>query len=231
MKFCASRKYLVFIAVHVLFYSAIFANVELSINYYGTPIMDIYTVKSHEKLAHKLAVGIDNYWGFYFSSPTNFMNIGISLGYGADFFRNVQIPTLSTTTPFPAQKVLFDWGMDIFLNVAPVVRFIVDRRHSFVVSLGTQFRMLLAEINGNDSFALFAWQVDIPIHAGYRLWLLNKEKFHLGLSTGFHLIVPCGVVYAGEITKGGIVEEYEGFICGGFGAKLYLGLCMNFGKS
>ena len=209
--------------------SALFANVELDINYYGVPMMNIYTTKNNEKFAHKSALGIDNYWGFYFSSPTDFMDIGISLGVGADFFRNVHMPTLSTTTPFSAQKVSFNWVTDIFLNVAPVVRFTINECHSFVVSLGTQFRMTLGEKTGAEDIALFAWQIDLPIHAGYRLWFLNKDTFQLGLSAGAHFVIPCGVVYAGEITRGGTTEEYEGWIRGGFGTKLYAGVCMNFG--
>ncbi|MBQ9237745.1 MAG: hypothetical protein IJ191_00290 [Treponema sp.] len=210
--------------------SALFANVELDINYYGVPMMDTYTVKNVEKLAHKSALGIDNYWGFYFLYPTNFLDIGISFGYGADFFRTVRMPTLSTATPFPAQNVSFNWATDIFLNIAPVIRYTINERHSFVMSFGMQFRMTLGEKTGTEDIALFAWQIDLPIHAGYRLWFLNKDKFHLGLSTGVHFVIPCGVVYAGEITRGGIAEEYEGWIRGGFGAKLSVGLCMNFGN-
>lgn len=217
---------LAFIAL-VFLNTLLFAGVELDVDYYGTPIMDTYTKETHEKFSHKSALGVDNCWNFYFASPV-FMNIGLSLGYGVDYFRTMQIPALSPT--FPNQKIAFDWGVDIFVNAGAVVRFNLNAMNSFIASSGVQFRLILAEKNGSEQIALISPQFDFLLHGGYRLWFLNKEKFSLGFSTGLHLIVPCGVVLSAELTRGSLVEECEKMTAGGFGAKLYLGLCMNFGK-
>jgi len=75
---------------------------------------------------------------------------------------------------------------------------------------------------------MLAWQMDAFLHGGYRLWVLNRTNFRLGLSTGAYIFVPVGVAYAAGITHGGIKASLDEMTGGGFGARLYAGVCMNF---
>lgn len=219
------KKWIIICSISILISAAIFADTEFDVYYYGVPVTDTYTAVNKDKFAHKSALGIGNDLGFYFVNFPH-ADIGIACNYGAEFFRTAEVPFISKI--ISSQFAVFDWAVCAFVNAAPVVRFTVNRYHSFIVSQGIQFRLLFAEKSENEEMGMLAWQMDAFLHGGYRLWVLNKTNFRLGLSTGAYIFVPVGVAYAAGITHGGIKASLDEMTGGGFGTRLYAGVCVNF---
>ena len=198
------KKLFSLLAVAVFAVASAFANVEIDLNMYGTPFSE-YELENDVKLRQGNPAGFESQFGFYFGSPTKWLDIGMSL----------------------SDSVV----LDFYLTLGPAVRFNLGKMHSLYVSPGFGYTFSAVGYNtyfinryGDEdkescsgSFGSFDFNFDL----GYRFWLVNKTGFHFGFDVGYDLSVPLVATTFGDFDKSDVN--------GGQRHKIYFGVAFNFG--
>ena len=200
-----------------------FANVEMDLNMYGTPFSE-YEIENDVKLRQGNPVGFESQFGFYFGSPTKWLDIGMSLSDGIDVGASGVEIGINDNFSKPDDSIVFDF----FFTLGPAVRFNLGKMHSLYFSpgFGYNISVLGCDINYIDEyrdnykeggFSSFDFNLDL----GYRVWIVNKTGFHFGFDVGYDLSVPL------ETSSFGDFEEAD--VLGGQRHKIYFGVAFNFG--
>ena len=203
-------KWLVAMTVLALLVAATaFANVEIDVLSYNGLTMGEFLCDELEERGddgdgregHLGLLGSETSINFFFPALTKNIELGLNIDGGFDFD--------------PANG-----GVGIILSAAPVVRYSFDEKNAVSLAGGLGFEGVFA-----DSEPTF-W--GFTLTATYKRWLINKNGFHMGLCPGIGLAFPFGGEYTREkyFNHG---EYYHYDLESGFGARLFFGLCFNFG--
>lgn len=229
-----------FVAAIVLFASAAFAkNVEMDLNIYFTPL-EQYTFdeEGDPKFEFQYPIGLDTKWGIMCGAPLSWLDIGVKLSYGFDFFWDVYSETKIHGEKYElhVQDIGDCFGMNANLTLGPLVRFNLGDFHTIYFSPGLMAKLSFAqgkeaeydsyadEFNeASNSILFFNMGLSFDLDIGYRIWIINRPDYHFGFDIGldmnFMLVEKCigGTdIYNADADFG---QEY----------KIYLGLCFNFG--
>lgn len=223
--------------------AATFANVEMDLNMYGTPLCQ-YNLDTDFDTTVKLnnPIGFDTKWGFMIGAPAPFCDIGIKFDYAFDFFWNME-------TEFEARGKSVDvdthiLGVGVNFTLGPLVRFNLGNWHTIYVSPGLMAKFHFAfdeydqykyaDENEKDGYGNtehkdadmvgFAGGLAFDLDIGYRVWLINRSGFHFGLDVGVDMNWPL-VVKVWDDTIG----WYDSKTDGSGEYKIYFGFCFNFG--
>lgn len=220
------KKLFSLLAVAVFAVVSAFANVEIDLNMYGTSFSE-YELENDVKLRQGNPAGFESQFGFYFGSPTKWLDIGMSLSDGMDMgFSGVEVG-INDNFSKPDDSVV----LDFYLTLGPAVRFYLGKMHSLYVSPGFGYTFSAVGYNtyvknryGDEdkescsgSFGSFDFNFDL----GYRFWLVNKTGFHFGFDVGYDLSVPLVATTFGDFNKSDVN--------GGQRHKIYFGVAFNFG--
>lgn len=225
------KKLLSLLGVAIIGASSMFANVEMEFNLYGTPTSTINLKDrdtSDDKFEAKLKdpFGFETQFEFMFGAPAKFIDIGMGLSWGMDFFNKAEMIYDGNSAGDSTLNLAFD----TYMTLGPAVRFHVGDMHSFLVSPGLICNFMLA--NGND-MSLLGFYSGFNLDLGYRIWVVNKTGFHFGFDVGADLNFPfAGFTHSSVDYKVGsstqtVSSDYD--ITGGTDAKIYFGVCFNFG--
>lgn len=213
----AMKRLLAVLFAAVLAAGTVSANTEITSHIYGAVISERDT-EGDVTLEFDTPIGFEDQFGFYFGSPAEFLDLGMSVSVGMDFFwdSTMKVGAIELSE-------LDDSGMDLYCTVGPAVRFNIGDRHSIFVSPGLGYNMLISTADGYD---LIISEVDFNFDIGYRFWLVNITGFHFGFSAGYDISVP---LFG---TAGFYFDHYDDInrdLTGGSIGKFYLGVAFNFG--
>lgn len=204
------------------------ANVEMDLNFYGTPASSIRTTSGNDDLRvakPEFPFGLDTQFAFYFGSPVKFLDLGLGLSGGADFFLKGLIYEDNNNT----LGSLGGGSFDMYFSIGASARFNIGDMHSFSVTPGILCDFLLADLFSGEP--IFGGYGGFSLDLGYRIWIVSKPGFHFGFDLGTDLIFPFfGILQYRDAYAG--YHDSTRFFCdvtGGTIAKIYLGLCFNFG--
>lgn len=228
------KKLLSFVTVLVLAGSAIFANVEIRLNYVGIPEQALNLQDSKEsdvkmKSSISSSFGLEQGFNFYFGSNASIFDAGLGLNWGLTTVKALKTTANGTTTEEKNMS-----GIDFYMNIGPTFRFTFGNMHSFVITPSIGLDTVV--VSKNDGSVKITYTSVLPVlnfNLGYRLWFLNKTGFHMGLNTSFDLgFALSGVADLNATIKGyggssTIKEDFS--VNSGITTRLSLGLVFNFG--
>ena len=219
------KKLLSLLGITIIGVSSIFANVEMEFNLYGTPTSTINlkdSVDANGNLEAKLnnPFGFETQFEFMFAEPSKFIDIGMGLSWGMDFFNKIEMLNNSESLG----SNYFDFGFNTYLTLGPAARFHIGDMHSFLVNPGLIFNFGYAK-DYKSKFMEFYTGFNLDL--GYRIWVANKTGFHFGFDIGTDLSFPFKGFANGTINKSTDYYNYD--IASGTNAKIYFGVCFNFG--
>lgn len=198
--------------------SAAFANVEMTLNLYGTPFTSlVMDAEFDPEIRPQGAFGFEDQFGFFFGSPAKFVDIGMTLSYGLDFFRDAEFYANGEKM----EDNSTGFGMNTYLTLGPAARFNVGDMHSFLVSPGLGVNLLAS----SDDIDVIGFTCDFNLDLGYRIWIVNKTGFHFGFDVGYDLSVPL----AGSAALNGDYVDDTYDVKSGSRNKIYFGVAFNFG--
>ncbi|MBP3709787.1 MAG: hypothetical protein J6I73_05220 [Treponema sp.] len=217
-------------------------NFELDLNYqailknsFTIEKIDNYAIPKslQSKIAYSSPFGIDANCNFYFGSPW-IMDIGLNVGGGFELFTDVTANGNSIRktiiTPLKDAGVAVNAiGFGGFAKLGPAFRFNLHKMHSLYFSPAFFFGYDSYDVTyeGTTAFRIEAAALGIDFDVGYRLWLVNRERFSFGLDIGLDFTVPVYIAtYSRAAGEGGV----DGEAGHAFGTKLYIGVCLNSGK-
>ncbi|MCI6982639.1 MAG: hypothetical protein MR917_00300 [Treponema porcinum] len=195
--------------------SAAFANVEMTLNLYGTPFTSlVMDAEFDPEIRPQGAFGFEEQFGFFFGSPAKFVDIGMTLSNGLDFFRDAEFYANGEKM----EDNSTGFGMNTYLTLGPAARFNIGDMHSFLVSPGLGVNLLAF----SDDIDVIGFTCDFNLDLGYRIWIVNKTGFHFGFDVGYDLSVPL----AGSAD---VDNDYTYDVKSGSRNKIYFGIAFNFG--
>lgn len=210
----------------ILFFvmTSVFANIELSEKFYLSPVnqLELQNKENDQKslMDGPSWFGFDVEANFFFGSPCSFIDLGLNARFGFDYLSGYEFQTNNISD---SNKGI---GMDLAFVLGPVIRFNVGERHSFVITPGLKFGMLVFMDESNleqDCFYSFLFEYNLGL--GYRFWLVNKGGFHFGLTGGVNLSYPVA-----GFSKHAIFDDiYEFDVISGLKTEIFLGVVFNFG--
>lgn len=206
--------------------SSLFANVELGLNLYGTPYSGIkiedtdHDIESTAQL--KDPFGFETQFEFFFGAPAKFVDVGMGLSWGMDFFNKMELfydgKSLGSNT--------FGFAFDSYMTLGPAVRFHVGDMNSFLVSPG----LICNFVYGAGRHPrLVGFYSGFNLDLGYRLWVVNKTGFHFGFDVGADLNFPFAGFSRTRFSTSAVEIDGAYDIKGGTDAKIYFGIVFNFG--
>lgn len=220
------KKLLAGIAVFCVAVFGAMANVEMDLNLYATPLAT-YDLGNDTEMRPNAPFGFEDQFGFYFVSPTSWLDVGLALSDGFDF--NVGVKQY-----YDGDKVFSDddaFGFSGYLTLGPTVRFNLGDMHSFFVStglggtiFGMKYETTSYDYYGDEETEEnldFIFSFDYNLDLGYRIWLVNKTGFHFGFDVGYDLTVPLALTATND--------DYKDDLEGGSKHKIYFGVAFNFG--
>lgn len=203
------KKSLIFAFLIIFGTTTIFANVEIDVLSYngatvGTFERDEINRDDHTN-GHLGFLGSETSINFFFPRLRKNMELGLNIDFGFDIDPN--------------------YGIGMILSAAPVFRYSFNEKNSISLAGG---------LGIDGAFSDKApWFMEFVLTVTYKRWLVNKNGFHLGLCPGISLMFPFsgGAYYEGEEYKNGYWEKEKHYsdLISGFGARLFFGLCFNFG--
>ena len=153
--------------------SAAFANVEMTLNLYGTPFTSLVMDEEFDpEIRPQGAFGFEDQFGFFFGSPAKFVDIGMTLSYGLDFFRDAEFYANGEKM----EDNSTGFGMNTYLTLGPAARFNIGDMHSFLVSPGLGVNLLAF----SDDIDVIGFTCDFNLDLGYEICIVNKTGFHIG---------------------------------------------------
>ncbi len=173
------KKLLMAIAVAAAAVSSSFATVELSAGFQMTPYNGI-KVEGADSFYESVPFGFETQATFYFRDLRPF-SVGLNVGLGYDHFAWLYDSSL--------RKI--DGGFNAALTVGPAFRFAIPgTRSSIFVSPGLKFGCTGISVPTNAGDApdthdtLLALEFGFHLDACYTFWVVQNERFGLGLNFG-----------------------------------------------
>lgn len=173
------KKCFVLCALAALAAVPLFAAVEVGGNLYAAPIssrrIDFGGETGRDWVHEIFPAGIQASATF-FSSGMKTFNAGLNVGLGWDRVRFVQ---------HDGQHSL-DGGWNMEVQAGPAFEFMFGR-HSLFVSPGAFFRFMNAwdERGSSDVYdSALSFEYGLHISGGYRFWVVQRERFGVGLDFG-----------------------------------------------
>ena len=176
-----------------------FAAVELSGDLFVSPIssrrIDFGGETGKDWLHEIFPVG-NSISATFFFTEMKWFNIGLNIGTGWDRVRFIQ---------HDGQHKL-DGGWNLMFQAGPAFEFQFGR-HSLFISPGAFFGVMSAwderETTGIYD-ALFSLEYGLHINAAYRFWVVQREKFGVGLDFGADYSIGRGRLRYGTIEDSGL---------------------------
>ncbi len=227
------RKFLLSITIAFIFVGVVSAkNIELDVHYFFVPYQSFNFDDNGYDIKFTLPepAGFDINANFYFGSPITFLNMDLDLGLnlkGGMGFSG----WFNEKEDGNKKKRDIKAGIDGFIKIGPVARLNINEMHSVILAPGFQFDVGCSDYKQDLSYDIFVPKFDLEL--GYRCWLLHKNDFDFGLSAGTDFQWYSGCMYPDS--KDNRYARETGYVRdngteGGFAWKLYLGICMNWGK-
>lgn len=174
------KKLLLAIVVAAAAVSSSFATVELSAGLQMTPYNGI-KVAGADSFYESVPLGFETQATFYFRDLRPF-SVGLKLGLGYDHFSWIDDSSL--------RKI--DGGFNAALTVGPTFRFAIPgTRSSIFVSPGFKFNCAGISIPAKSASddadmhdTMIAMEFGFHLDACYTFWVVQNEKFGLGLNFG-----------------------------------------------
>lgn len=172
------KKLLLAIVVAAAAVSSSFATVELSAGLQMTPYNGI-KVAGADSFYESVPLGLETQATFYFRDLRPF-SVGLNIGLGYDHFSWIDDSSL--------RKI--DGGFNAALTVGPAFRFAIPgTRSSIFVSPGFKFNCMGISIPAKSDDAdmhdtLITAEFGFHLDACYTYWVVQNEKFGLGLNFG-----------------------------------------------
>ena len=125
----------------------------------------------------------------------------------------------------------FDSAADFSMVVGPAFRYNLNDMHGFFLSPGLIGTLSVAS-DTEDSITqtLVNFDLGFNIDAGYRVWFLNTDSFHLGMNVGAQYSIGGGLgtaYFENSSSDASLEESYDLNAVQRF--KVYIGVIMNFG--
>ncbi len=163
----------------------------------------------------------------FFFTEMKFFNIGLNTGIGWDRVRFVQ---------HDGQHRL-DGGWNLMFQAGPAFEFSFGR-HSLFISPGAFFGLMNIwdERGQTDVYdAMLSFEYGLHINAAYRFWVVQREKFGLGLNFGADYSIGRGRLRYGTLEDAGSSVDNLDFgetcdITNFQNFKVYTGVTFRLGK-
>lgn len=217
------KKIIALMATLILAVSGAFANIELSANLMFSPSYTS-TMKDGNNTADvsvTFPVGEEVKANFFFYSSKHF-DIGLNVSQQILLFKNIEIDGTNNE---------YDSAADFSIVIGPTFRFNLNNMHGFFVSPGIIGTLSVAgDTEGSITETLINADLGFNLDAGYRLWLLNTDAFHLGMDVGAQYSISggAGTIYLTDSNSDFSYDSsYDLNTVQRF--KIYLGVIMNFG--
>ena len=217
------KKLIALMATLGLAVSAAFANIELSANMMFVPSYTS-TMKdsgNSSDVSVTFPVGEEVKANFFFYSSKHF-DIGLNVSQQILLFKNIEIDGTNNE---------YDSAADFSIVIGPAFRFNLNNMHGFFVSPGIIGTLSVAgDTEGSITETLINADLGFNLDAGYRLWLLNTDAFHLGMDVGAQYSISggAGTIYLTDSNSDFSYDSsYDLNAVQRF--KIYLGVIMNFG--
>lgn len=217
------KKLIALMATLVLAVSGAFANIELSGNLMFAPSYTS-TMKDGSNTADvsvTFPVGEEVKANFFFYSSKHF-DIGLNVSEQILLFKNIEIGGTNNE---------YDSAADFSIVIGPAFRFNLNDMHGFFVSPGIIGTLSVAsDTEGSITETLINADLGFNLDAGYRLWLLNTDAFHLGMDVGAQYSISggSGTAYLTDSNSDFSYDSsYDLNAVQRF--KVYIGVIMNFG--
>lgn len=217
------KKIIALMATLILAVSGAFANIELSANLMFSPS---YTSTMNDgnntaDVSVTFPVGEEVKANFFFYSSKHF-DIGLNVSQQILLFKNIEIDGTNNE---------YDSAADFSIVIGPAFRFNLNNMHGFFVSPGIIGTLSVAgDTEGSITKTLINADLGFNLDAGYRLWLLNTDAFHLGMDVGAQYSISggAGTIYLTDSNSDFSYDSsYDLNAVQRF--KIYLGVIMNFG--
>lgn len=217
------KKIIALMATLILAVSGAFANIELSANLMFSPS---YTSTMNDgnntaDVSVTFPVGEEVKANFFFYSSKHF-DIGLNVSQQILLFKNIEIDGTNNE---------YDSAADFSIVIGPAFRFNLNNMHGFFVSPGIIGTLSVAgDTEGSITETLINADLGFNLDAGYRLWLLNTDAFHLGMDVGAQYSISggAGTIYLTDSNSDFSYDSsYDLNAVQRF--KIYLGVIMNFG--
>lgn len=220
------KKILAMLATFGFAITAAFANIELSANLLFAPVYSqtnkITTggITSEVDSKYVCPVGEEVKANFFFYSSKNF-DVGLNVGE--------QVLVYTKDTELDTE---YDLGYNVSFIIGPAFRFNINNNNGIFVSPGLAINIdyLLQEVTGNSAVITLGCDVGFNLDAGYRLWLLNKDAFHLGIDASVQYSVGGGAGTTYSLSDGDKISNQAFDIDLAKRFKVYLGVVCNFGE-
>ena len=221
------KKILAILATFGFAITAAFANIELSANLVFAPVYSqtnkITTdgITSEGESKYVCPVGEEVKANFFFYSSKH-LDIGLNVGQQILLYKDINIDDYDNE---------FDSAADFSMVVGPAFRYNLNDMHGFFLSPGLIGTLSVAS-DTEDSITqtLVNFDLGFNIDAGYRVWFLNTDSFHLGMNVGAQYSIGGGTgtaYFENSDSDVSLEESYDLNAVQRF--KVYLGVIMNFG--
>lgn len=217
------KKLIALMATLGLAASAAFANIELSANMMFVPS---YTSTMKESgnssdVSVTFPVGEEVKANFFFYYSKH-LDIGLNVGQQILLYKDINIDDYDNE---------FDSAADFSMVVGPAFRYNLNDMHGFFLSPGLIGTLSVAS-DTEDSITqtLVNFDLGFNIDAGYRVWFLNTDAFHLGMNVGAQYSIGGGTgtaYFENSDSDVSLEESYDLNAVQRF--KVYIGVIMNFG--
>ena len=205
--------------------SSVFANVEMDMNCFVSPVKNVDLGRDQEQEDYiakcNAPLGLELQWGFYFGQPRKVFDAGLGLSVGFSAIYDYDVYKGSAKV---GNKSLNGVALNNYITFGPAFRLKFGDMHAVSISPGVGMNWIL-----NKSVTEFGINLNLDI--GYRLWLINSDGFHFGLGVGSDVsfCILGGSSYSVYTDNSKEIEAIGGINTNSIDAKVYLGVIFNFG--
>ena len=217
------KRFFSFFAVLILSSTFVFANVEMDMNFFASPVKDSVLGRGKDDTyvaKCTVPLGLELQWGFYFGQPRKVFDAGLGLSVGFSGIYDYDIYKGSSKV---GNKALDNVALNNYITFGPAFRLKFGDMHSVSISPGVGMSWIIDK-------KVSEFGINLNLDIGYRLWLINSDGFHFGLGIGSDLsYCTMGGSSYSVYTDSEDIEHIAGFNAGSIDCKIYLGVVFNFG--
>ena len=219
------KRFFSFFAVLLLSCTFVFANVEMDMNCFVSPVKNVDLGRDQQQEDYiakcNAPLGLELQWGFYFGQPRKVFDAGLGLSVGFSAIHDYDVYKGAAKL---GNKSLNGVALNNYITFGPAFRLNFGDMHSVSILPGVGMNWIL-----NKSVTEFGINLNLDI--GYRLWLINSDGFHFGLGVGSDVSFSIlgGSSYSVYTDNSTEIEDIGGINTNSIDVKIYLGVIFNFG--